>query len=99
MKGPAPGQLPFRGADALGVLMAIASDNPTPPNQINASMSDEVTVSMDDGKKKAKSKLLMRFTADKDKSTGRLDLVVDTAKVGRDRGFELAEMDGKRQVS
>jgi serine/threonine protein kinase len=32
------GQLPFRGEDTMGVLMALAMDMPTPPKEINASV-------------------------------------------------------------
>ncbi len=67
----------------------------------NGWVSDKVTVSMDDGKRKARGKLLMHFTADKDRATGRLRLVVDlgTAKVASiGEWFALVGKDGKRYI-
>jgi|SRR5579884_2768109 len=66
----------------------------------NGWVSDEVTVSMDDGQKKARGKLLIHFTADKGKPSGGLRLVIDhgTVKVGTAGRFELVEKDGKQYV-
>jgi hypothetical protein len=67
----------------------------------NGWASDEVTVSMDDGKKKAKGKLLMKFSADKDKPTGGVALIVDHGTSAVAKGplkFELVEKDGKRSI-
>src|SRR5262245_13913670 len=68
----------------------------------NGWVSEEVTVTMDGGRKGARGKLLMRFEADKDKPTGRVLLGIDYTYGSRNAGrrvqFELVERDGKRSI-
>jgi hypothetical protein len=68
----------------------------------NGWVSEEVTVSMDGGRKAAKGRLLMRFEADKGKPTGSVLLGIDYTYGSRDAGrrvrFELVEREGKRSI-
>jgi len=68
----------------------------------NGWVSEEVTLSKDDGKQRAKARLLTRFEADEGRATGCLLLAIDYTYGSRDPGrrvqFELVEKDGKRSI-
>jgi hypothetical protein len=64
-------------------------------------VSGVVTVSMDDGKKKANGKLFTRFSLDEGKASGNLKLEFHDGKgmfVGPALRYELMEKDGKRFI-
>jgi hypothetical protein len=98
----------------LGPMASFAEDKPAPRSLAEEAaylseksgklgwVSEEVTVSMDGGRKGAKGKLLMRFQADKGKPAGGLLLGVDytygSTAVGKPVKFELVEKDGKRSI-
>jgi hypothetical protein len=66
--------------------------------------SGEVTVTMDEGKKKSTGKLSLRFETEKDKPAGSVVLVfthrvlLGGSQVASNAKFELTEKDGKRSI-
>jgi hypothetical protein len=66
--------------------------------------SGEVTVTMDEGKKKSTGKLSMLFEPEKDKPSGSVRLIITHrvlfggSRVASDAKFELVEKDGKRSL-